>query len=316
MGYRKFFDTLASTAIDATADALNAVGSLACVAGGAGFAASNALNEEITGSYYGMAAAHANVTIIMDAVQFNVGNNQTLPMSYSSDKDGAIHYHLQDYIPPATVKFISAICITSGTSLRLIGRGIQQWQQGRKDRAYFRETKGVDIQPPSWNEYKDQLLGSALSSFSYTLISSAAIGMVINYSGLPDSEQHITHPSEGEENARHSVYPGPVESKVYFFNREFTNNETVHFPFYPKPIKLLTTVIAQGTINITDGGGLFFKSHDKRSHLSPAIAAVGIASNRAGDFFTQKAHRQRELRIYESSDNGLMPDDMSHVINV
>jgi hypothetical protein len=184
------------TAIKVTADTMEVVGSLACMAGGTGFAASFAMNETLTTSYYGSANTDGNINLNVQVKQFSYTLNHTVPFQYFTEKDGSATYTLTDYIQAITVQSASAICFASGTGLRILSANINKWQQNRVDKNHYSELR---IARATLNEHLYVSANSICSSFSYALFSSLVTGLFISYVNPIGSKHNYTYPSSGAE---------------------------------------------------------------------------------------------------------------------
>ena len=150
------------------------------MAGGAGFAVSYAVEETLSATYYASANTQGMVTLQATLQDLPYGINETRPFQDVLQHSGGITFNLKNYLPPDTIKIVSVILFSSGTTLRLLGENIKQWQQSRVDKKYFQTHYGIDVPSPTGKEY---LLASAKSltgSISHGFSSTAIVGALLN----------------------------------------------------------------------------------------------------------------------------------------
>ena len=290
------YGVVANTTIDITANALNAVGSLACMAGGAGFAIAYVLDETLTASYFGSAHTTGEVTVDAGIAAFDSHVHEVFPFQQDDKMVGGLTYNLKNYLHPDTVRAASGICLGSGTVLRVMGANLKLWQQSRIEKAYFKSHHGVAIDSPSSEEYLLVNSESVFGSLSYTFVSASAAAIVINGSGLIGSHQSVTYPADGKGLMNSTHYSGPVAS--YVIPVAYKIGKNISFPFFGKAVEAIITEKVDAVANTTYGGGLFFQSHVT---LNPPIVIpglVGSSAHLASSFFSMKAREKRDERIF------------------
>lgn len=303
MGWRDRFwsayGVVVDTTIEAVLQAFNAVGSLACIAGGAGFAISFAIDEVLTASYYGAANAMGTVTLSAEFKEFNYRINETIPFADSLQKSGGITYLLQDYLHKDAVYTTSALLFSSGTLLRALGANMKLWQQGRVDKAYFKDLHGVKISSPAGQEYLYTNAESLFSSLSYAFLSEAITGAVIS-SQVMSSSQSLTYPDKGDLQVSETHYKGPVTELSIPLVYTLTRNISLDLFGLA-----LVRARVQGMANATYGGGLFLQPAENRSDPPVALPAViGVSAYLANNFFSKKLIQLRDERVLqEINDN-------------
>lgn len=294
-----------NTAIDLTVNTVvntcNIVGSLACMAGGVGFALSNVLDETLRASYYGSALTTGAVLVDANLKTFNYHFNESIPFERSDYVIGDLTYNLKDYIHPEKVRVASSIFFASGTALRLIGTNVKQWRQGRLDKAYYKSEHDLEIANPSRKEYLYASAESLCGSISFTFLSASIAGEVINYTGLVGSSQSLTYPTDGMLRVNATHYEGPL--KTLSIPVAYKISKDISINLYGLNIKALVEERVNALANTTYGGGLFFKSEVTANPPVVIPAAVGGSAFLAGSFFARKVGEERDERIYKTIDH-------------
>ena len=274
------YGVVVDTTIEVTANTFNMVGSLACMLGGVGFAVSFALDEVLNASYYGSVGATAKVKLSVKFESFDCKINDTIPFEDSFQKSDGITYLLKDYLHKDTVQITSAVLFSSGTVLRGLGANMKQWQQGRIDKAYYKNRLGVEIPSPTGKEYLYANAESLSGSFSYAFLSSAVTGAVIR-SQIISPTQSLTYPDKGELHVNATHYKGPVDAVSIPLDYTFLKNISLD----EFGLALLKAHI-QGLANATYGGGLFVQPSDAPANPPITLpAAVGVSAYLVNNFF-------------------------------
>lgn len=286
--------------IDVTATALNGIGSVACMLGGAGFATSYAIDEKLNASYYGSANTVGQVNLGFDFLAFDYSINETIPIQHYDQMTGSVSYSMNDYIHPDTVRIGSAIFVTSGAILRALSANIKLWQQSRDDKRFFKHHYGVDIDRPHAQEYAFVNAESVCHSLYYTFTSSAIAGAVIHYSGLVGTNHSVTYPLVADQHVSSSSYNGPVNTVLIPIEFKLDRNITIDLPGLEDPVLVEEIVNANGMVNATYGGGLFFNSHSSSSFPVAVPAGAGISAYLASSFFSKKSKHHRDERIHQA----------------
>lgn len=290
------YDYATSTVINSTAAALSTVGSLACKVGGAGFALSYAIDETVKGSYYGLANAVGKIDMGIDIIQFSYSINGTLPFQQSFQKEDGMSYHLKDYLRADVLRAASGIFSVSGLFLNVISANIKKWQQGRDDKKYIKNKYGKESTGATLKEHIYESAAIACSSLTDSFISCAITSSIINYSGLIGSNKSITYPYTSPWRINSTQYQGPVQSTLFPLSYKIEQNKTLNLPFIGQ-VDILQKVLGEALLNVTGGGGLFFKSNNKTSLPTAIPASLGITTHLTGSFFANKATRQRDNRM-------------------
>ena len=291
---------LANMTVDMTANALNVVGSLSCMAGGAAFAVSYVIDGTLRGSYYGSANTNGELIVGITLPELNWGINESVPFQHLLQKNGELNYHARDYFNPNTIRAFSALFTLSGTTLKALSANIKQWRQGRIDRQYLKEHFGVDdFKPPSWGEYGDVSAESLCSSISYAMLSCALTGGVLAYSPLSRTIQEFTYPSEGERPKDSLYYKGPTDSTLVPVELQIARNVTVELPIIRIDLLVHETADAEAIANTTYGGGLVFEANNADFPVAVPMI-LGTSSHICGTFFRNRARHAREERIVDA----------------
>lgn len=302
MGWRdKFWSAyglVVDTAIDVTTDATHAVGSLACMVGGAGFSISFALDETLNATYYGQAYTTGVVTAdaSLDASGFRV--METIPFDHYYQMNGVVTDNLTNYIHPDKVRAVSAILMSSGTALRLLSTSLKQWRQGNVDKFYYKSHHGVEIDGPSIKEYRYARAESVFGSLSLTCLSTATTGIVIDSLRCIGSSQRFTFPSKGESQLNSSYYPGPFKSLS--IPLEYSYGKNISVEFFGMQIKALLEEKVAALANVTYGGELLFQPSTSSSPPVAISAIIGASAYLVSNFFAKKVKKERDERIIQA----------------
>lgn len=286
---------IVDTAVDFTASTLNVCGSVACVIGGVGFVAAQAVHATVNASYFGAATATGGLDVDGQLEHTPLGINYTLPLRVSGETEGEVSYKLTDYVDPNTVYIASAVLVSSGTALRALGCTLKKWQQ-RYDKAQY----DTPLVKPSPREYLSVNIKSVSYSLSLSLLSYSLVSCIVNYSDLLGSKLQLTYPFVGEHHANGTYYHGSTDTGTY--------PVTIHLDPARIPldlpiigeVNLLLNMLVKGTAKVTYGGGLFFKP--SVPDIVPSVLGVvsstvcGISAFVAGSFFARKERHQRDER--------------------
>lgn len=274
------------TTIGATVRALNSVGTLACMIGGAGFATSYSIDESLNASYYGSLNANGLVTLGLDAKQLRVKVNETMPFSRNDQMNWGATYNLVDYIYPYTIQTYSSIFFISGTALKVLCANVRHWQQNREQARDFKNKHGVKLMSPFITEYLGITTAAIFESLAQSSLSSAVTSNVINSTGLLGSSQSFTYPFQSNQTINSTYYKGPVTSTVFHLSEEMSKNITIKWPFinpFRQPVELSILIEAlikgQGDMNATYGAGIFLKSNSKPNIPLGAISSTVAATS-------------------------------------
>ncbi len=290
--------TIVNTTIDITANAFNTFGSLACMAGGAGFSMSYSVEETLSATYYASANAQGGITLQAAIQDLPYGVNETIAFQDFLQHSDGITFNLKNYLQPDTIKIVSVILFSSGTALRLLGENIKQWQQSRVDKEYFQKHYGIDVPSPAGKEYLHASAKSLAGSISYGFSSTAIAGQLLN-SGVIDPEYSITYPSSGTHRVNGTYYQGPVNELSIPIDYFFAKN--VSFALFDQPLLATLAARIKAVVNATYGGGLFLHTLDDKQKNPVALpAAIGSSSLLANSFFSKKSIQLRDDRIQKA----------------
>ena len=291
--------TIANKAIDFTASTLNVCGSTACLIGGMGFAATQSLSGTINATYFGNANAVGKLDVDGQLEDSKLGVNYTLPLHVNGTKQGHIPYKLADYLDPNTMYFASAVLVGSGTILCALGNSLKKWQEQHYDESHYETLYNTRPIKPTAKEYLAVNAKSLSYSLSLSLLSYHVVSCVINYSSLL-SKLHITYPFTGER-VTGTDYHGPIARGAIPVNINLDPERIpIQIPIIGE-IDVLLNMLVNGTVAVTYGGGLFFKSEVSGvvpSALKVASSAIGgLSAYIAGGFFSRKERQQRDERV-------------------
>lgn len=293
--------TIVNTAIDMTANAFNTLGSLACMAGGAGFAISYAVEEKLSATYFASANAVGGVTLQASLQDLPYELNETIAFQDALQHSDGMTFNLKDYLHPSTIKIASVVLFSSGATLRLLGENIKQWQQSRVDKEYFQKRYRIDVPSPAGKEYLHASAKSLTGSISYGFSSTAIVGGLLN-SGLVTSEYGITYPSSGAPRANSTYYHGPLNQFSIPIDYYFSKN--VSIDLFDQPLLATLGARIKAVVNGTYGGGLFlYPLEDKNKNPVALPAVIGSSSLLANSFFSKKAIQLRDDRIQKAVDD-------------
>ncbi|MES2621727.1 MAG: hypothetical protein V4615_12830 [Bacteroidota bacterium] len=288
------------TTFNATASLLQNVGTLACIAGGAGFALSHAMDESVNASYFGSANTTGQVVAGANIESYKYNVNATIPFKYYAEQDSGKTYYLTDYIHPSSVRFASYALVASGAALRSVGTNLKLWQQHREDRKYIKNKYQVDAIKPELKEYAIASSDSFLSSLSFATVSCAVTSSILHFSGFIGSSHSITYPSYGQLSANSTHYQGPVNMTSIPVSFHLGQNATLDLPIIGN-VLAYEQVNANALVNATYGGGLFFSNRNSSSLVvGISSAALGVSSYIGSMFFSKKTTQLRDDRNSEA----------------
>ncbi|CEG58092.1 hypothetical protein [Legionella fallonii] len=295
------YGTVVDTAIDITAKTLNTVGSLACMAGGAGFAMSYAVDETLSATYSASGNALGSVVLQAELHGFPYAINETISFQDFLQHSDGTTFNLKNYFPPDTIKIASAILFSSGTALRLLGDNIKQWQQGRVDTLYFRQHHRIDVSPPAIKEYLHASAKSITGSLSYGCLSSAIVGKVFN-ARISPAEYSVTYPLNGTHRANGTYYQGPVNELPIPVDYFFSKN--ISIDFFAQPFLVTVGARINAMINASYGGGLFLQpAYDQKESPVLIPGVIGGGALLANSIFSRKVVQLRDERILKAVDD-------------
>lgn len=285
------YRVVTNIAIDATANTLNILGSAACIAGGALFNVSFAMDDSMNGSYYGGIDAIGNVNVNLYAVELKYTYNQTLPIDESYATKGSQDFNLKNYIQPDSIRIISAICMASGFLFRTVSANIDLWQQGRRDAHDYKNRHGIDLPKPSGKEFITTNAQSISGSLSYMMLSSSTAGGLLNFLQILN-HKNVTY---------------PAHSKVIPFNLDLIQNATINIPSIGMTVHVLEHIFAMIQANATYGGRVELQLNNLDIPPVAVTAPLGSAAYLANRFFTQQARSLRDERAYEAQKDAYSP---------
>lgn len=134
------------------------------------------------------------------------------------------------------------------------------------------------------------------ASLSYSLVG-AFLSFELNRLATTD----FTYPEEGPL-LTDSIYSGPITSELVPFQLDIGKNITIDIPFINVSLLIQQTANAKAAVNVSYGGGLFFKGRNKVQPMIVAPALFALGTHAAGTFFERKANRARDARIADSHD--------------
>lgn len=289
---------VASTSAGAAASALNVVGSWACAAGGAGFAASFSMAGTVKEGYAAWGNAAGAVNIGFEVPSYNYGINRTIPLHFDVYKHGGATYDFNQYVKPESVQSISTILILSGILLRVMGANLAQFQQGVSENKEFKQRQGHEVRYPQFEEYVHASSDSLLGSLTFVLMSSALTNTLINCSGLMGAEKSFTKPAASNSTVNDTYYQGPVENIIKTVGYKTEQDFNVTIPGVNLTLNVTAIFDALGVINATYGGGIFFKSDSTPDAPIAGPAIAGAAAWLASNFFAKKLKKVHDDRVY------------------
>lgn len=279
------YRVIVNTTVDVTVSTLNAVGSMACMMGGAGFALSFA-SENLKPSYYGSAVITGVVDLSIDIVELNYNLNQTIPIQHNIEYSGKGIYALGEYLPPQTIQSASMMLTASGMLLRALSSNIKQWRTKRDEAMYLENHFGADYQQPSLLKKHLYLnAASMLSSLSLIALGNTLTMVLINSNGFSN---RVSYPAQGNKIVTPD-YEGPVTSTLISAGLSLANNVSVKLPFGVYSVQEIVAVQAQA--NLTYGADLDLAATNP-ANLSPLVpAAMYCVTSSLFSFFNRKLTR-------------------------
>ncbi|HRD71349.1 MAG TPA: hypothetical protein PK657_14545 [Legionella sp.] len=279
------YRVIVNTTVDVTVSTLNAVGSMACMIGGAGFALSFA-SENLKPSYYGSAVITGIVDLSIDIVELNYNLNQTIPIQHNIEYSGKGIYALGEYLPPQTIQSASMMLTASGMLLHALSANIKQWRTKRDEAMYLENHFGADYQQPSLLKKHLYLnAASMLSSLSLIALGNTLTMVLINTNG---SSNRVSYPAQGNKIVTPD-YEGPVTSTLISAGLSLANNVSVKLPFGVYSVQEIVAVQAQA--NLTYGADLDLAATNP-ANLSPLVpAAMYCVTSSLCSFFNRKLTR-------------------------
>jgi preprotein translocase subunit Sss1 len=295
---KKICGVVTQSTLDITASALGVCGTLACIAGGVGFAVAQGLEKTFRASYWGLGSSAGGLDVTARLEDINFGINYTLPIHVRGIKSSEQFHNLADYVDSSTVQIVSAALLSSGMALRGFSSILKKFQQSQ----YALQEPAK----PSQKEYLILIKNSLLGSLSIGLFSNSITSYFVFYSNLLNSDLGLTYPFSSERQANSSYYNGPLMSTW----------EHIHLPFDPEIIPIKLPIIGhvdvslnmsvKGVVNVTAGGGLFFEKNGPTT-IPPAAnvalsAIAGVSAYLASNFFSRKEQRMRDERLLRNGE--------------
>lgn len=295
------YGVVADFCLYSTISTLNVIGSASCMVGGAGFACSYIVDEQLSAAYYGQAFAAGTFFINVKFEKWAHSLNYSRPFQETERIDGALTYNLTDYINQQAVVLASMLCCITGVALRLMAHFLEQIQLDKRDKAYYSEKHhiGKHAFPPI--DYKTSSCRSACTSLTYTLFSACTLASLIKYSSFVGSTQSITYPAQGAARINTIYYEGPVSSLILPIAYKFEENISASLPGIN--LKIMLEEQVKGQINATYAGGLFLKSQAQSSPPVELLFIGGSLAYLASGFFGKKERREhidKQIRVIES----------------
>lgn len=296
-----FSSALRYVAVNSTANTFNFLGSVACTAGGIGYAITDAMNVTAGVSYYGAVNGHVNATFGIEISPFGFTEDGSIPIHRQGQIEGGIFYALKDYITPGNVMTVSFLLMSSGTVLRVVGDNIKNWDRNQREIKFFKK-QPVEFPRPSWKEHLYVNAGALCSVASQASFGYGCTQMVLQLSGFKGSSYSVTYPTHSPYHLNGSEYQGPVEhSEIPIDGVLYERNFTDTLPIIHTPIDVTEYLNASGTANADYGVGFFVNSHDK-SPPHPALPLMLAAGNYYSSFFYQygvEIEHKRRIKEYK-----------------
>ncbi|MDP3267879.1 MAG: hypothetical protein Q8M40_02405 [Legionella sp.] len=279
------YRVIVNTTVDVTVSTLNAVGSMACMMGGAGFALSFA-SENLKPSYYGSAVITGVVDLSIDIVELNYNLNQTIPIQHNIEYSGKGIYALGEYLPPQAIQSASMMLTVSGMLLRALSANIKQWRTKRDEAMYLENHFGAAYPQPSLLKKHLYLnAASMMSSLSLIAFGNTLTMVFINTKGSSNS---VSYPAQGNKIVTPD-YEGPVTSTLIAAGLSLANNVSVKLPFGVYSVQEIVAVQAQA--NLTYGADLDLAATNPANFSPLAPAAMYCVTASLCSFFNRKLTR-------------------------
>ncbi|WP_259293211.1 hypothetical protein [Legionella bozemanae] len=295
------------TTVHAVADTMNTCGTLACTLGGAAYALSNVLPlQEVNASYYGGVHAVGNFSLGINITNLDYVFPEWLPGSYSNHVNSDTPaYNLTEYVSLGMVNSIGTLCIGSGIALKTLGVNINHWQESREERRYYAHSKGIQVSNPRLKEYLYVSAEAFSNSISTVMLSNAVTAATLYFAGkvFPD----FTYPPNGKEKVYGEHYNGAVITEPFNVSIDLgVSNFTV--PLYFGNLDVLLKKAVDAAVNVTYGGGFFFKPSGATQTPSFTVtetvsSTVGASAYLASNFFATKSRQLHSERIHEAEAN-------------
>lgn len=283
--------------VDLAADTLNAVGSLACSAGGATMIASYAVGESVNVSYYGSVTGNGTVGIQVEAEKLFLSASDIIPANYSRDDSGSFIYPINDFLNPEFLKIASICSICVGTLMKITGNQLKTRNKSDHEEILLEGNFQVDVAKPSWSEYRNHLFSTFFSSASYTLFSSGITILLLDNLLKETFKNSLTHPSSRKYTIYTENYEGPIAREDFFVNESFAHNGTFNVANYPTPIPYQAMVDIVGLVNVSYGIKLSLSKSHQAAPIASMLVVAGFGTHLVERFFSQKAAQQRNERL-------------------
>ncbi len=301
MDVTDFFSGLFSSTVGCSANILEEIGSLACLLGGLGYAASYLVDEDIIASFLAEVVTRGLITLECSISERNAHQTIHVPANEDLSTQDQWSYNLKQKLNKETLLSVSAIFFGAGTLLKFLGKTLRLWQQGMDDQRHFNKNDEIILSSTSWLEYGFIASEALFESTSLALYSSGIAGTVVNALGLPESSQNLTFPGSGDNIANsNSSYSGPIGQKSLTF--QFHKSATIPLSELERSaaLKLEIEVFANIHALFNYGAGLLFHSEQKKSNAWPAGIAAGYACGMAASFFNRKQRNKRDERLSQA----------------
>lgn len=293
--------------VGCTANLLTGLGSLACLFGGIGYMASFSLNEQITANYYGELGGKGIVDANVSLTQLNQHQSIHVPLDESKQYLGDDEVNLKHFLKKEELQIISAIFFGAGTLLKILGRILSLWLQGKEERRYFYQLDEIHISSASWLEYALVTAAAFFQSISLAAYGVGLVGTVVNAFKLPGSSQQLTYPFKNEYERANCSYPGPLASKNFSFRQHASIKTSINLPELSQPLKMKIDFSVNLHAALVYGAGLFLHSEQNKSKAWPAVIAAGAVSDMAACFFSRKQREKRDKRLHDAEQETYNP---------
>lgn len=297
------YNSTVNAAVDLTADAFRAAGSLACLVGGAGIAIADAMNVTFSATYYGAADVNGEVKLNIFIPKYNYTYKEQIPFDQTEDKTGGFSKSLYDFLTPHGVRQASLLLAGSGFVMRLMGDNLKYWQNNRAEAAYFQEKHNIDMRGPDLTEYGEINLASALGSVAYTLNGNFVVGCVMNYSGWLGTASGLTYPEQSNTTVNTNYYNGPVAQLTVPVTYSLAKNTTLNLPIVGD-LEIDERIDLNGMVNATYGVGVFAKSESTPDYPIAIPGVLAMTACLSSRFFNNRAEGQHKERLKEAINNG------------
>lgn len=293
--------------VKGTADALDKVGTLACVAGGVGYTASYAMDNTLSAGYYASADVNGDAYVNITVAQFNYQTTKNIPFTYNGDKSEGTSFKLSDYVTAEAVRVICVVAVASGTAARLVSAGLNKWQQGRDDSRRNQEAYQIELPRASVKEYLFLGASSVTHSMCIVLIGNTIANSLLYSSHFIGGSYEYTYPSNGTVLANSTYYSGPLKTLLTPADVQFVEDVVAYVSFLKLNVTVIEAVNALTNITANYGGGILIESHNTSTPSIALPAVAGATSYVLGNFFAEKNTNLRMQRHDEARNNQYLP---------